>query len=126
MTSVIIIQALLFQDGGIDALGANVFNMCILGCLVSEAIIARFRNSGGTLFSVSVAFAAWCSVVAGAIACSVELAFSGTSPLVVVMPAMGIIHAVIGVFEGIITVVSMRFILALHPGLTNIAPEYTK
>ena len=45
MTSVVLVQALLFQDGGLEALGANVFNMSILGCFISGIIIGRGRKT---------------------------------------------------------------------------------
>jgi cobalt/nickel transport system permease protein len=126
LTSVVLIQALIFQDGGLDALGANVFNMAISGCLISGIVISTARKLSPRFYYPSVALAAWLSVFAAAILCSIELALSGTSPLKIVLPAMGIIHAIIGVFEGIITVAALKFITAFNPSilkLENGTPE---
>ena len=120
MTCVVLVQALLFQDGGLDALGANIFNMCILGCLISGVIISRGRKINRKVFYLSVALAAWLSVVGAAIFCALELSLSGTSPLKVVLPAMAVIHAVIGVFEGFITIIALRFIAAVNHGFIRI------
>jgi len=121
MTAVILMQALLFQDGGIEALGANIFNMGILGCLVSGAIIGAGRRFGMKVRYLLVACAGWTAVTGAAVCCSVELALSGTSPLVVVLPAMTAVHAVIGIFEGLISVAALRFICAVNPGLVAVS-----
>jgi len=120
MTCVVLVQALLFQDGGLDALGANIFNMCILGCLISGVIIGRCRKISRKVFYLSVALASWLSVVGAAVFCALELSLSGTSPLKVVLPAMAAIHAVIGAFEGFITIIALRFIMAVNHGLLRI------
>ena len=120
MTSVVLVQALLFQDGGLDALGANVFNMCILGCFISGIIIGKGRKTGHKTFYSLVALAAWLSVVGAAVSCALQLSLSGTSPLKVVLPAMTAIHALIGAFEGFITVIALRFVEAVNPGFIRI------
>jgi len=123
MTAVVLMQALLFQDGGIEALGANVFNLGIVGCLLSGIILGFGRRFGRTVFYISVGAAGWLSVVAASAFCAVELALSGTVPLAVVLPAMVAVHAVIGVFEGIITVFALRFITAVKPDIVTLAEE---
>ncbi|MCE5251391.1 energy-coupling factor ABC transporter permease [bacterium] len=120
MTAVVLMQALLFQDGGLDALGANVFNMGILGCFLAGLIIGAGRRLGSRVLYLSVAVAAWISVVGAAVFCAFELALSGTSPLGIVLTGMAGIHAIIGVFEGIVTVVALRFIISVKPGLIRI------
>lgn len=120
MTSVVLVQALLFQDGGLDTLGANVFNMSILGCFISGMIIGTGRKFGQRAFYSSVALAAWFSVVCTAISCAIQLSLSGISPLKVALPAMTAIHAVIGAFEGFITIVALRFIISINPGFIQI------
>lgn len=115
MTAVVIMQALLFQDGGIEALGANVFNMAVLGCIVSGSVLAAGRRFGGGLQSLPLALAGWLSVVAASAFCALELALSGTSPVGIVLPAMTAVHGIIGVFEGLITVVAFRFICSVNP-----------
>ncbi|MBN1290537.1 MAG: energy-coupling factor ABC transporter permease [Candidatus Latescibacteria bacterium] len=118
MTSVIFMQALLFQDGGLDALGANVFNMGILGCLISGPLIGLGRKLGRAEYP-SLAIAAWLTVVAASVLCAVELALSGTTPLRIALPAMAAVHAIIGVFEGFVTVIAFRFILSVKPDILN-------
>ena len=117
MTAVILVQALLFQDGGIEALGANIFNMSILGCLISGVIIGTGKKFGPRVFYPSVALAGWCSVFTASVSCAIQPALSGISPIAIVLPAMALIHAVIGAFEGFITIVALRFILSVNPGL---------
>ncbi|MFC1538936.1 energy-coupling factor ABC transporter permease [Candidatus Latescibacterota bacterium] len=114
MTSVVLVQALLFQDGGLDTLGANVFNMCILGCILSGLITAAGAKIGKKAFYPSVALASWISVVSASAVCAVQLSLSGTSPIQVVLPAMVVVHAVIGAFEAFITIVSIKFILSVN------------
>ncbi len=120
MTSVILVQALLFQDGGLDSLGANIFNMAILGCFISGIIIGAGRKFGQRAFYLSVAFAGWLSVVCAATSCAIQLSLSGISPIQVVLPAMAAIHAVIGAFEGFITIVALRFIISINASFIKI------
>ena len=115
MTAVVIMQALLFQDGGIEALGANIINMAVLGCLASGIILAAGKRLGLSLRHFWIALAGWAAVMAAAVMCAFELALSGTSPLSVVLPAMVGVHAIIGVFEGLITILALRFICSVNP-----------
>ncbi len=123
MASVLLVQGLLFQDGGLDALGANIFNMGIWGCLASGAVIAAGRKIGPRAFYPSVAFGAWLSVLGSAALCTFQLSLSGTTPLALALPAMAGVHAVIGVFEGLITVLALRFIAAVNPGILHLPAE---
>lgn len=123
MAAVLLVQGLLFQDGGLDALGANIFNMGIWGCLVSGAVIWIGRKLGPRAFFPSVAVGAWLSVIGAAALCAVQLGLSGTSPLALVLPAMAGIHAIIGVFEGMVTVLALRFITAVNPGILKLSAE---
>ncbi len=106
MTSVVGIQAILFQDGGLLALGTNILNMAIIASLTSHLVYTslRFLAKGGGRGRWASAFVtAWASVVVASIAASIELALSGTSPLQVALPAMGFVHVFIGLGEGLIT-----------------------
>lgn len=122
MTSVIATQALLFQDGGLLALGFNVFNMGLLAAFVGYAVYTALsralrRMPRGNL--VGAAVAAWLSVEAGAIATSLQLAASGTSSLSVALPAMAGVHALIGIGEALITVGALAFIRQVRPDLLD-------
>ncbi|MFC2029849.1 energy-coupling factor ABC transporter permease [Chloroflexota bacterium] len=120
MTSVLVIQALIFQDGGLVALGANVLNMGVVACLVGYAAftgLKRLVGKGKRGVLVSGFVAAWASVVAAAILCAFELAISGTAALAVILPAMTLVHLLIGVGEGLITVGVLAFLAATRPDL---------
>jgi cobalt/nickel transport system permease protein len=120
MTSVITVQALLFQDGGILALGWNIVNMGVLtaftGYFLYRGLMRLLRGSrAGRLAGGFVG--GWASVMVGAIATSVELAVSATSPLALTLPAMAFWHALIGIGEGAITVAALAFIQTTRPDL---------
>ncbi|MCJ7432967.1 MAG: energy-coupling factor ABC transporter permease, partial [Anaerolineales bacterium] len=119
MTSVVSIQALVFQDGGVLALGANIFNMAVVGVAVSYFVYTSLRKMIGdkswSIF-VSGAAAAWCSIVFASLACALELALSGLSANIVI-PAMGGIHALIGIGEGLITVGALAFLYSARRDL---------
>lgn len=120
MTTVVSIQALVFQDGGLLALGANLFNMAVIGVAVSySAYVTVKRLARGKPWGIFVGgfVAAWLSIVIAALACALELAVSGTSPANVAVPAMGGIHALIGLGEGAITLGALAFVYAARRDL---------
>ena len=119
LTAVLIVQCFVFADGGVLALGANVFNMAILGSLVGGGVYSSVRRWIGGLQGrlVASAFAAWCSIVAAAVACAAELAWSGTVPWRVVFPAMAAVHMVIGVVEALVTALVLAAIASRRPEL---------
>ncbi len=117
MTSVIILQGLLFQDGGLVVMGANIFNMGLLSALIGYGLYRGVTGRSRVTRLGVAAGAAWLSVIAGAFFASIELWLSGTSPLQVVMPAMLGIHAIIGLGEALITVAALAFIMQVRPDL---------
>jgi cobalt/nickel transport system permease protein len=132
LTSVVSIQALIFQDGGLLALGANLFNMAVIGVAVSHFVyssvqkLARGRKWG--IFVGGFA-AAWLSIVVASLAAALQLALSGTSPANISVPAMGGIHMLIGVGEGLITIGALAFLYASRRDLFHIgeaAPKGSK
>jgi cobalt/nickel transport system permease protein len=119
MASVVGLQALLFQDGGLVVMGANIFNMGLLTALIGFGLYRSVASQGrGTRLAVA-GLAAWLSVMAGALVTSLQLWLSGTSPLAVVMPAMLGVHALIGIGEALITVVALSFIMQTRPDLLD-------
>lgn len=119
LTCVLIFQCLIFQDGGLLALGANIFNMAIIGTIggyIMFNLINKIMSDKKGL-QIGAAVAAWFSVVLAAVFCALELAISGTSPLLIVLPAMAGIHALIGVGEALITVAVLSFIQKVRPDL---------
>jgi cobalt/nickel transport system permease protein len=120
LTSVLAVQALLFQDGGLLALGANVFNMAVVGVLIGWVVYTTLRRLLGdrTWAMMASAFAAaWLSVFVASLVAAAELAVSGTSPWLVALPAMGLVHALIGIGEGLITVGVLAFLRVARPDL---------
>lgn len=121
MTTVLIVQAVAFGDGGLLAIGANLFNMGIVGCLLGgmgAAIDAR-RDRGRFRYA-GTAIAAWLAVVSAAVLTSVELGLSRSMDMRLILLPMTGFHAIIGVGEAVITVAVLRFLreprnaLALH------------
>lgn len=129
LTCVIGVQALIFQDGGLLAMGANLFNMAVVGVAVAYAIyrlVSRLANGQKWGLFVGGFAAAWASVVVAALAAALELAFSGTSPANVAIPAMGGIHMLIGIGEGLITIGALAFLYATRRDLLKLgAPQPT-
>ncbi len=120
MTTVVAVQALLFQDGGLLALGFNVFNMGILAAFSGYAVYLWAHKALGSRHNtplIAAGLGAWVSVELAAIATSLELAISGTSPLDVALPAMASVHALIGIGEALITVGALAFIRQARPDL---------
>jgi cobalt/nickel transport system permease protein len=116
---VIGVQALVFADGGITALGANVLNMGVIGALVVGGIMHLARRLAPRAILPITAVGAWLAVMLGATATSFELALSGTVPLGTVLPAMLGTHALIGVGEAIITVAAVSAVLSTRPDLVT-------
>jgi cobalt/nickel transport system permease protein len=118
MTTVVSVQALIFQDGGLVVLGANIFNMGIIGVAVAYMAYQTVqRLARGQKWGVFVGgfLAAWLSIEIAALAVGLELAISGTSPANLAIPAMAGIHALIGIGEGLITVGALAFVYAVRP-----------
>jgi len=121
MSTVLIVQCLIFQDGGLTALGANIFNMGIIGTIFSYWFYVLIRKIfGQKSFVVSVFIVSWFAIVVSASFCALELAISGTVPLKVALPAMAGVHSLIGIGEGIITVLTLSFINKIRPDLMDI------
>ena len=125
VSAVIILQCFLFADGGISTLGANVFNMGVVGVIVAycvfRAITALF---GERSLPVAAGLAGWCSVMAAAAVCAGQIALSGhASPRLVFGGMLGI-HALIGVGEGLITAMVVSALAKARPELLrNQAPH---
>lgn len=116
MTTVVVLQALLFGDGGLLALGANLLNMAVLAPLGGYGVYRVLRGPAARSAPVGwrgffpLFVAAWSSIILGAAAASLELALSGVIPLAVVLPPMLGWHALIGIGEGLITAGVMRYL----------------
>jgi len=116
MTAVLVVQCFLFQDGGVSALGANIFNMAVLAPVIGCGIYRLARPVGRI---AAAAFAGWCSTVVAAISCAGQLALSGTVAWGVAFPAMTGVHMLIGIGEGLITALVLAAVWKARPELLN-------
>ena len=119
MTAVIAVQGLLFQDGGLLVMGANILNMGLITAAIGYGLYRGAMNSPRATKLAVAGVAAWLSVMAGALFTSLQLWLSGTSQLQVVIPAMLGVHALIGVGESLITVGALAFIFKTRPDLLD-------
>ncbi len=117
MATVIGVQGLLFQDGGLLVMGANILNMGLLSSLVGYGLYRTVLGQSRAVQIAVIGGAAWLSVMTGALATALQLWLSGTSPLTIVIPAMLGIHAFIGIGEAFITVAAITFIRQTRPDL---------
>jgi cobalt/nickel transport system permease protein len=115
------VQALLFQDGGITALGANVLNMGFVGTFLGywlyRAVRALLGDRGWFALAVAAGVASWASVMAASGLAALELACSGTVALPTVLGAMIAVHALIGIGEAVLTVGVTGFLWRTRPDL---------
>jgi cobalt/nickel transport system permease protein len=116
---VLIVQCFLFADGGVLALGANIFNMGLVATLGGYSLyrlVSRAFRTERWRF-VAVPLAAWFSTVLASVFCAGELAWSGTARWSVAFPAMTGIHILIGIGEALITTLVLAAIYAARPDL---------
>ena len=127
MVVVFIVQSVLFQDGGLTVLGANIFNMGLIGTFGGYYLYKAIRNVIGFHtfrgMTVAVAIAAWTSVVVASFICAIQLALSGTVPLNVAIAAMLSWHILIGIGEALITVLAVSYIWRTRPDLLYDPPR---
>ncbi|MGE3313640.1 MAG: energy-coupling factor ABC transporter permease [Planctomycetaceae bacterium] len=123
ITLVLFVQCLLFADGGISALGANILNMGVVGALGGYAVLSVVRKMAGgglrgTLLGVIIA--AWLSVVAAATLFCVEFQLSHLSSefdLRNIFALMVTFHSAIGIGEALITGGVVSLVLLQRPDL---------
>lgn len=121
LATVLVVQCFLFADGGVTALGANFFNMGILGtgggCLAYRLVRARMAGLRGQV--VGVAFGGWCGTVLAAIGCAGQLAWSHTVAWSLGFPMMASVHMLIGVGEGLMGALAFVAIARARPDLVT-------
>ena len=128
ITVILVLQALLFGDGGLTTLGANVLNMAIIGVVVPCAVFLLLYKlvgvRGNKLFAV-IFVSAFAGDLLAAVAAGTELGLSQPVfqyGLNVAVPAMALNHSIIGVGEGIITAILVGTLLKLRPDLLTQSP----
>jgi cobalt/nickel transport system permease protein len=119
LTLVLIVQGVLFGDGGITTMGANIINMGVIGGFVGfytfKGLIGITKNINISAFS-----AAWLACFIPALAAAVEMFLAGTFPLREGLIAMGLYHALIGIIEGVVTVIVIHLILRARPDIVDL------
>lgn len=119
MACVIGVQGLLFQDGGLLVMGANILNMGLLPALLGFGLYRTVLRQSLPVRLTVAGVAAWLSVVASSFVCALELGLSGTSPFAIVIPSMMGVHVLIGIGEALITVAALAFITRTRPDLVD-------
>jgi len=121
LSSVVIVQCLLFQDGGLLAIGCNIINIAIapsfVGFAVYRLIAAKPDNkirfyAGATAGSIA-------SALAGSAIVVIEAKVSGVLliPAGVFLTTMAGVHLIVGVMEGIITIAVLGYLRSVRPDL---------
>jgi cobalt/nickel transport system permease protein len=116
LTLVLIVQGVLFGDGGLTTMGVNILNMGVIGGFVGfygyKAAYPLFRNIYPAAF-----IAGWLSLFVVALVTAVEMALAGTFPLELGLLSMGLYHGVIGIIEGSITAAAVYLIHTARPDI---------
>lgn len=123
IVTILIIQAFLFGDGGVTALGLNIFNMAFIGCFVGwgvyRAVPEKYQRFG-------ILLASWISVFVMSLAAAVELSVSHSISggafgitAVISFPSMLIFHAIIGIGEALITLGVISYISTVSPEMIH-------
>jgi len=118
---ILVIQSL-FGDGGITALGANTFNMGIIGGIVGFYLVMLFvRLLNNTSLkkeikvTIATAIGSYISIVLASFICGIEIGISGTIPIEIAVPAMVFWHILIGIGEAIISALIVYYIYKTKP-----------
>lgn len=127
---VLIIQGLLFADGGLTALGLNIVNMALIGAVGGYAayrVLFRITGSRSDRVPAVAAVAAFISVPLAALGFVVEFALGGTAEslsLGAILIAMTTTHLLIGVGEGAITFFVVGAVMRARPDLVYGSPTF--
>ncbi len=131
LASVLTVQALLFADGGLLALGANIFNLGVLPCFVAYPLVYRVLAGAGTArrrITFGTVAAALVGLELGALAVVLQTVASGVSslPLSSFLLLMLPIHLPIALVEGVATAAILGFIWRAQPELVRHRPAATR
>lgn len=114
---VLVIQALIFGDGGVLALGANIINMGVIAGFTGFYTFKFLKDKIKT--APAAAVAGWLACVVASVCAALEIALLGAVPLNVGLPAMFVYHALIGIVEAIITAVVVTLVFKVRPELAG-------
>ncbi|MCL2691759.1 MAG: energy-coupling factor ABC transporter permease [Candidatus Bathyarchaeota archaeon] len=129
MSIILVMQAFLFGDGGLIVLGTNVLNIGIISvfipCIIFIVLNKLFKPKIGPPLYAIIFISAFFGDLLAAIAAGIEVGLSPLSPwygLRIAVPAMAINHSIIGVAEGIVTVILIMTLLKLRPDVLEKSP----
>ncbi len=123
--SVVLVQALIFHDGGITTLGANALNMAIIAVLIGysshEFLIRNFGNHDSIRF-LGAFLGGWLGIIIAGAAVAIQIGYSQSFPyeLAITIPVMVGWHAVLGIIEGIITALTIIYLSRRAPQILSI------
>lgn len=125
---VLLVQSLLFADGGLTALGLNVTNMAFVTTAVGYGaflLLRRIAPRTPSGVALAAGVSAFLSVVASSIAFTIEYAIggNGSASIAHVATAMVGVHVLIGIGEGVITSMAVSAVLAVRPDLVHGAAD---
>jgi cobalt/nickel transport system permease protein len=124
---ILVLQAFLFADGGLIALGANVLSLGVIGvfipCIIFIVLNKLFKPKTGGLIA-TIFISAFFSDLLAAMAAGIQIGLSPLSPygLHIVLPAMITHHSIIGIIEGVVTVILITSLLKLRPDVIEKSP----
>lgn len=124
--SVLLVQALVFHDGGVTTLGANVLNMAIIAVLVGyfvyhQILVSRLGAKDSIRFSGAF-LGGWLGITIAGAAAGLQIGYSPSFPygIAVTLPVMVGWHAALGVIEGMITALTILYLAHKAPQLLSI------
>ncbi len=122
MALVLVVQCLVFHDGGITALGANILNMGIVDVLVGYTLyrlVVSLMGDTRTARMLGAFLGGWLGITLAGIVCGIEIGLSPAFPygVAITVPIMGGWHAVLGVVEGVITALVVDYLYKRSPEL---------
>ena len=122
MATVLIIQCLVFADGGITALGANIWNMAIVDVFIGYYIYKVLENKNRYLAAF---LAGWFGITIAAMFAGLEVGLSSSFKygITTTIPVMGLWHGLLGIIEGIITAAVVGYIYTTRPDIMKKAAE---
>jgi cobalt/nickel transport system permease protein len=119
MTTVLVVQCFLLQNGGLAALGANIMNMGILGSFgaywIARGLQKLFPSRRGLFWSGFLS--AWSTIVLSSLSCASMLSLSGVVPWKLSLSLLGGVHCAIGILEGVATGTILTSMAKVRPDL---------
>ncbi|MCK4602208.1 MAG: energy-coupling factor ABC transporter permease, partial [Phycisphaerae bacterium] len=132
IASILIVQCLIFQDGGLLALGCNIINMGVVPCILGWWLYRTVSGRGDAVPAWRQYLAAWAAclfgVTIGAALVPIEAAFAGrfTIPVTQFLAVMVAVHLIIGAIEGLITFAVLAYLRQVRPACLGLGAAVGK